>query len=501
MPPLRELHLHERADRYLTSAPGFWLTVDTHVAAGDQRLGLAAVRDDVGELEQLPQANAVLADFDLHPASVTHRIRLRVRWSTEVGGRHHTEGGWPGACLLGVRGCENRVMDAAHSHGGPSAAGPGVKRFLGIVVALLVVSTLAGLLVLWPHDAPPPQPWLDADATLATGTVRSITPDDGTGGHLVVDLDSGETVNVPADPSAPLREARVGQRVQVLVLQGQPDAYFFDYQRGAPLLVLALVFVAMVVGVARWKGVAALAGLAAALTLIWMFTLPALGIGEDPLLVALVSAAAVMFVVVYLAHGVSVKTTTALLGTFVGIAAVAALAWWAIPATSLTPLQDETMGQLPSQFPGIDVRGILLCGMVLAGVGVLNDVTITQASAVWELRAAAPGASRRTLFSQAMRIGRDHIASTVYTIAFAYVGTAMAMLLLASRLDFAILDLLTFNTVAEEIVATLVASIGLVGTIPITTALAAWLAAPRLPATPERPRRAWQQAPEPSQPR
>ncbi len=362
-----------------------------------------------------------------------------------------------------------------------------------------MVATLVGLLALWPHDAPPPQPWLDESASLATGTVTSINLDDGKDGHLVVHLDGGETVNVPADPSAPLSETRVGQRVQVMVLQGQPDAYFFDYERGAPLLALALVFVAMVVGVARWKGIAALAGLAAALTLIWAFTLPALGIGEDPLLVALVTAAAVMFVVVYLAHGVSVKTTTALLGTFVGIAAVAALAWWAIPATSLTPLQDETMGQLPSQFPGIDVRGILLCGMVLAGVGVLNDVTITQASAVWELRAAAPSASRRTLFSQAMRIGRDHIASTVYTIAFAYVGTAMAMLLLASRLDFTTLELLTFNTVAEEIVATLVASISLVATIPITTVLAAWLAGPRPSGTPARPRRAWQQAPEPNQ--
>ena len=194
----------------------------------------------------------------------------------------------------------------------------------------------------------------------------------------------------------------------------------------------------------------------------------------------------VMFVVVYLAHGISVKTTTALLGTFAGIAGVAALASWAIPATSLTPLQDEIMAQLPSQFPGIDARGILLCGMVLAGVGVLNDVTITQASSVWELREALPTAPRRTIFARAMRIGRDHIASIVYTIAFAYVGTALAMLLLASRLDFTILQLLTFNTVAQEIVATLVASISLVATIPITTALGAWLAGPRPTEGPKR---------------
>jgi uncharacterized membrane protein len=116
--------------------------------------------------------------------------------------------------------------------------------------------------------------------------------------------------------------------------------------------------------------------------------------------------------------------------------------------------------------------------MVLAGVGVLNDVTITQASAVWELRAAAPAATRRELFAHAMRIGRDHIASTVYTIAFAYVGAAVAMLLLASRMDLSLAALVTSNEVAEEIVATLVASIALVAAIPMTTALAAWLAAP-----------------------
>lgn len=383
---------------------------------------------------------------------------------------------------------------AAHSHGGPTAARPAAKWLLTGVMALLFIATVVGVVGLWPRDAPPRQPWLDPGASLVAGSITGLVRDNDQTGHMVVRLDTGGTVEVPADPSAPLTEANIGQRVQVMVLQGQPGATFFDYERGAPLLFLAVLFIAIVVAVAGWKGVAALAGLAVTLSMVWTFTLPALGVGRDPLLVALVTAAMVMFAVVYLAHGISVKTTTALLGTFAGIAAVAALAWWAIPATSLTPLQDEVMGQLPSQFPGINVRGILLCGMVLAGVGVLNDVTITQASAVWELRTAAPTASRSSIFTQAMRIGRDHIASTVYTIAFAYVGTALALLLLASRLDFTIVQLLTFNTIAQEIVATLVASISLVATIPITTLLAAWLAGPVTSPSAEGPRRAWQDA-------
>jgi len=390
-----------------------------------------------------------------------------------------------------------------HDHGGPVRASRHTQLVLGMVMTILVAATAVGAVLLWPHNLPAKQPWLDPAASLVIGSVVEIVPDDGQTGHLVVQLDDGSRVEVPGDPSAPLSEVHLGQRVQAMTLPGQPGAYFIDYERTAPMLALLAVFVAVVIAVARWKGVAALVGLAAALTIVWTFTLPALSIARNPLGVALVTASLVMFVVVYLAHGISVKTTTALIGTFLGIAVVAGLAWWAIPATSLTPLQDEVMGQLPSQFPGIDARGILLCGMVLAGVGVLNDVTITQASAVWELREAAPTASRRTVFSHAMRIGRDHIASTVYTIAFAYVGTALAMLLLASRLDFTILQLLTFNTIAQEVIATLVASIALVAAIPLTTALAAWLAGPtetgyRSSSRPISPRRAEPKAEAPS---
>jgi uncharacterized membrane protein len=350
-------------------------------------------------------------------------------------------------------------------------------------MAVFVIATAAATVTLWPRDVPERQAWLYSGASLVEGTITELVPDDGATGHMVVLLDDGVTTNLPADPTAPLSETHVGQRVKVVALTDQPGTYYFmDYERGLPLLVLAAVFVVAVVAVARWKGLAALAGLAVAVTLVWFFTLPALTVGRNPLGVALATAALVMFVVVYLAHGITVKTTTALLGTFAGIAAVTALAAWAIPATALTPLQDELMGQLSYRVPGIDARGVLLCGMVLAGVGVLNDVTITQASSVWELRAAAPEASLRSIFAHAMRIGRDHIASTVYTIAFAYVGTALTLLVLASRLDFAIFDLLTFNEIAAEIVATLVASIALVVTIPMTTALGAWLVGRPAPA-------------------
>lgn len=128
-----------------------------------------------------------------------------------------------------------------------------------------------------------------------------------------------------------------------------------------------------------------------------------------------------------------------------------------------------------TQLPALGLPSLFICGIVVAGLGALNDVTITQASAVWELDETDPQMPRRKLFSRAMRIGRDHIASTVYTLAFAYVGTALPTLILAMLSQRPFLELLTVSQIAEEIVRTLVASIGLVLAIPATTAVGTFL--------------------------
>ena len=125
--------------------------------------------------------------------------------------------------------------------------------------------------------------------------------------------------------------------------------------------------------------------------------------------------------------------------------------------------------------------GLLTCGLIVAGLGVLNDVTITQASAVWELRSAAPDLSRRRVFTSAMRIGRDHIASTIYTLVFAYAGASIIVLLLLDIYNRPALDLISNEAIAEEIVRTLASSIGLVLAVPITTAIAAAVASPARP--------------------
>src|SRR5690606_6012630 len=223
-----------------------------------------------------------------------------------------------------------------------------------------------------------------------------------------------------------------------------------------PMLALALVMAALVVLIARLRGLASLLGLGLALAGIASFTLPALLAGKPALAVALVTAGAVMAVVLYLAHGFSARTTTALLGTSAGVAVTAGIAAWATGAARLTGLGGEYSLDLLHLAPKMSLSGVLLCGFVLAGLGVLNDVTITQASAVWELRAVAPGVPRREVFSRAMRIGRDHIASTVYTVAFAYVGAALPLVLLVAMSDRPLVHSVTAGELAEEIARTLV---------------------------------------------
>lgn len=183
-----------------------------------------------------------------------------------------------------------------------------------------------------------------------------------------------------------------------------------------------------------------------------------------------------MFVSLYVAHGVSVRTSTALLGTIAGLSLTTGIAMWATNAAQLSGMTSEEAISLPLYVPNLDLRGLVMCGIVLAGLGVLNDVTVTQASAVWEMRELAPHASRLTIMRGALRVGRDHIASTVYTIVFAYLGASLPLFMLILMQQQAIGTALTSGAVAEEVVRTLVSSIGLVLAIPITTAIAAAMA-------------------------
>nr|WP_276582061.1 YibE/F family protein [Cellulomonas sp. RIT-PI-Y] len=347
----------------------------------------------------------------------------------------------------------------------------------GLLLAALVV-TAVGLVALWPRGDLPVLQTAPDGATYQRMTVTAVDPDSADSVITAEDA-AGEpvTVQIGAEYLDVLHD---GDVIRVLVLDpsmtgGTATAIFVDLVRGPPMLLMALVLGLLVLAVARLRGLGALLGLGVSVVGVLWFTVPALAEGRPALAVALVTSAALMFVLLYLAHGISLRTSTALLGTLGGLLATGLLAAWATGATHLTGLSGENALDLRQLAPDASLRGVLLCGIVLAGLGVLNDVTITQASAVWEMRALSPTAGRWALFRGGMRVGRDHIASTVYTVAFAYLGAALPLIMLVAMSDRTLLDTLTSGEIAEEVVRTLVGSIGLVLAIPLTTAVAAAL--------------------------
>ena len=396
---------------------------------------------------------------------------------------------------------------SGHSHSsGPLDLDAGearrVKIVLGVIVGALVLATVVGLFVLWPGKSSliGSRSFTAEGGSVGKATITSkdlsscqsavsaltevngVKQEDFAKGHVCARVTEGEGKGLVMPVQLvgePRKLAHAGDRLVVLyspqaILSGSPYS-FIDYQRQLPVGALAVVYLVLVVAVAGRKGVLSVLGLLVATGVLAFFMIPALLSGSHPLAVTLVGSMAMMLAAVYVAHGVSIRTTTALLGTVAGIVLTVLLALWGTGAAHLTGDVDETARLLASR-ASIDLQTLLTCGMVIAGLGVLNDVTITQASSVWELHAANPLLSRTRLFTGGMRIGRDHIASTVYTLAFAYAGgAALPRIRAAALMDRAVLGAMLSGEIAEEIVRTLISSIGLVLAIPATTAIAAAL--------------------------
>jgi uncharacterized membrane protein len=214
-------------------------------------------------------------------------------------------------------------------------------------------------------------------------------------------------------------------------------------------------------------------GLVLTLLVVLRFIIPSILDGNSPVSVALVGSAAIIFVVIYVAHGFSPKTTTALLGTLASLALTAGFATLFVSLTHLTGLSSDETTSLQSTLGNVPLQGLILAGIIIGSLGVLNDVTVTQASSVWEIHDANTTRSARELYRAGMRVGRDHIASTVYTLVLAYAGASLPLLILFSLSNQRFVNVLTGDLVGQEIVRALVGSIGLVAAVPLTTALAA----------------------------
>ena len=398
-------------------------------------------------------------------------------------------------------------MAGGHSHAHRAGDDVGVGSLARLILlgglALAALATVVGLFQLWPdakavESAGSDLEFSAAGVSFPQATITEVLPP--------CDPASSETGHAPTDPTCGHLNARVtsgpddglevliplvGPLADVGLTEGdglqlvripqneRPALYsIFGVDRDQPLLVMALLFAVVVIAVAWFRGLFAIVGLAISGLLLVKFMLPSLLSGEPGLAVAMVGASAIMFVVLYLAHGPSVRTSTALAGTLFGIGITAAVAQIAVAASHLSGLGDGNSADLSSFVDDLNFQGLLTCAIIVAGLGVLNDVTITQSSAVWELRSAGPELSRTKIFGSAMRIGRDHIASTIYTIVFAYAGAGLSVLLMLFLYEQPLLDQLGREDIGAEVVRTLASAIGLVLAVPVTTAIAALTVAP-----------------------
>jgi uncharacterized membrane protein len=353
-----------------------------------------------------------------------------------------------------------------------------VVSLFWLAFGVLVVSTAIGLVTLWPEDRTIEQPLgLARPKTLGAEIVAIAAapcrvPGLSSCRTVTVELKEGKdagkratmTVNDPPDRL----DLDVGDGVRVAENQLPPEAQLggvkldryslADFERKAPLLWLGLAFAALVLVTGRWEGLRALIGLAVSLAIVVVFVVPAILDGSSPPGVALIGSLAIMLV------------TLGLGSLFIGLA-------------HLTGLSSDEALFLRASVGDISITGLLLAGMVIGALGVLDDLTVTQASTVLALRRANPSLGFRRLFEGAIAVGHDHIAATVNTLVLAYAGAALPVLLIFSLGGTSFGDAINSESVATEVVATLVGSIGLIAAVPLTTALAAFLAVRLAPAS------------------
>lgn len=407
----------------------------------------------------------------------------------------------------------------SHAHGPAAPVSKHLRKVIAAVLIPFAAAVFIGMAVLWPGGAPAHQrTGVGFDRQTQQGTVVALakvdcksvnasqvppTGDTSTPeGREAQAAQTGQckkaTVEVTSgpekgraffeivQPGAP-RQLEKGQGVVVAYAPDAPrDLQYsvIDVNRKLPLALLAGIFAVAVVVVGRMRGVFALVALVVSFGILMLFILPAILQGSNPLLVAVIGASAIMLIALYMCHGLTARTSVAVLGTLVSLLLIGVLGSLFIDWAFLSGNTDDNTGLIHGLYPSIDMSGLLLAGVIIGSLGVLDDVTVTQTSAVWELHQADPKMGPRALYGAAIRIGRDHIASVVNTLVLAYAGAALPLLLLFSIANSSMGTVANSELVAEEIVRTLVGSIGLVASVPVTTALAALVVSADRPGAP-----------------
>jgi uncharacterized membrane protein len=383
--------------------------------------------------------------------------------------------------------------DARRGGGGSAASvdGNAATRSLRVFVAPVVVLaalTVIGLIALWPAGESrhsPSQAFGGKTVGAKVTAVRDIRcpgPTPQKCRQLLIAV-SGRHANLTLGPAKLAPHIEQGDSIRVQRVSAPPGAKhvepytFAGLDRRGTLVWLLVAFCALVVVMTRWRGLLALAGFALSLLLVTRFVVPAIAHGSSPVLVALVGSFAVMFITVGLTYGISPQSAAAILGISGSLLFAVVVGWIAVHAARLDGQSSEYSTVLSQANARISLQGIVLGGLVIAALGVLADMAVTQASAVMALRRANPGLNARSLYSSGFGVGRDHLVATTHTLVLVYVGATLPLLLVLHSVGVNFTDALNAQDVAEPIVATLVGAMALLVSVPLTTALAALLVA------------------------
>ena len=367
------------------------------------------------------------------------------------------------------------------------AASRSRARWLTVVVVLAGAAAVLGTIAFWPRgDAPELGP---QSASFVDATVRSLDQDSCDTGEgddvpcrvvtarLTSGGDEGDVVRFQVlATQTDVPDLAAGDRVVLHVSEGTPAEFryaFVDVRRVEPLWWLVGGFVVLVLVFGRGKGARALVGLAVAAAVLIAFLVPALVHDSPAVPVTLAATALIAFAALYLSHGFNSGTTVALAGTLLGLALIAGLAIGVAAALDLSGAGAGRTSALDLAADALDLRGLLVAGIVVGALGALDDVTMSQVSIVAALRRANPGLPPRLVYREATKAGRDHMASTVNTLILAYAGVSLPLLLLFTQGGPSLGRLVVGDLIVVEIVRMVVGSIGLVAAVPITTALAA----------------------------
>lgn len=332
----------------------------------------------------------------------------------------------------------------------------------------------------------------DARVTRVISTTERSTPDGMRQLTQLVEVElqgtlyRGDRVELPWGGRIPItRNGLLREGDQVLLSQrrtedGTPEYAIEEVVRAPTLLPVAGAAVIALLAVARFKGLLSLVGLAVSVAAFLLAIVPSIQRGDDPLIATLVGSVLVLIATVYVVHGFNRKSTAALAGTTVGLGVVAALGWVGILLARVTGLGDEESVFLAvgTGF-GIDMTKLVLAGIIVASLGALVDMAIGQASTTFELAAVDRALRGRPLYDSALNVGRDHVGSLVNTLALAYFGGALPLILLLSLGNAPLVVALNGETIAVSLLGVLAATAGLVVAVPVTTAAAVALVRPR----------------------